>query len=195
MYRTYRTSTTTTRIATTTPKRRITYRDGRPFLASSREEDPPQAIMAVPSSTEVKIPRRSELPTAIAGLVAVLAAVTLLVGSPKSTISRDEAIRTALHAPWNQQLPTGLVAGVKLIHRYDLPRVIGQDGATDAKPWDQVWVVVLKGDLVPATMPGGPPPTYTVEVIRDRRPAVVEVYVSGRPGERPANWDQLMDLE
>src|SRR5256885_15331741 len=151
--------------------------------------------MLVPGSTEVKIPRRSELPAAIGGLVAVLAAVTLLLGWPKSTISRQEAIRTALHAPWNQQLPTDLVTGVKLIHRFDLPKVIGQDGTTDAKPWDRVWVVVLKGDLIPATMPGGPSTTYTVEVIRDRRPAVVDVYVSGGPGERPANWDQLMDLE
>jgi hypothetical protein len=151
--------------------------------------------MAASGCTVVKISRGRELPTAIGGLVAVLAAVTLLVGGPKSTISREETIRTALHAPWNQQLPTGLVTGVKLIHRYDLPRVIGQDGATDARPWDRVWVVVLKRDLVPATMPGGPPRTYTVEVIRDRRPAVVEVYVSGGPGERPASWDQIMDLE
>jgi hypothetical protein len=151
--------------------------------------------MAAPGSTEVKIPRRSELPTAIGGLVAVLAAATLLVGSPKSTLSRQEAIRTALNAPWNEQLPTDRVAGVKLIHRFDLPSVTGQDGAMDAKPWDRVWVVVLKGEVIPASMPGGPPTTYTVEVIRDRRPAVVEVYVGGGPGERPANWDQLMDLE
>jgi hypothetical protein len=75
------------------------------------------------------------------------------------------------------------------------PRVIGQDGATDAKPWDRVWVVVLKGDLIPATMPGGPPTTYTVEVIRDRRPAVVAFHVGVGPRERPANWDQLIDLE
>src|SRR5438132_1184506 len=161
----------------------------------SRKEDPAQAIMAVPGSIEVKLPRRSELPTAIGGLLAVLAAVTLLVGWPKSAISRQEAVRAALHAPWNRQLPTDLVTGVKLIHRVDLPKVIGQDGATDARSWDRVWVVVLKGELIPASMPGGPPATYTVEVIRDSRPAVVELYVSGGPGERPANWDQLMDLE
>src|ERR1700719_548193 len=141
-------------------------------------------------STEVKIPSRRELPAAIGGLVAVLAAVTLLLGWPKSAISRQEAIQTALHAPGNQQLPADLVTGVKLIRRFDLPRLIGQDGATDAKPWDRVWVVALKADLIPATMAGGQPTTYTVEVIRDRRPAVVEVYVSGGPGDRPGNWDQ-----
>ncbi len=151
--------------------------------------------MAVPGSIEVKFPRRSELPAAIGSLIALLVAVTLLVGWPKSAISRQEAVRAALHAPWNQQLPTDLVTGVKLIHRFDLPKVIGQDGATDARSWDRVWVVVLKGELIPASMPGGPPSTYTVEVIRDSRPAVVEIYVSGGPGERPANWDQLRDLE
>jgi hypothetical protein len=151
--------------------------------------------MAASGSTEVKVPGRSRLPAAIGGLVAVLAVGTLLVAWPRSTISREEAIRTALHAPWNRQLPTDLVTGVKLIHRFDLPKVIGQDGATNAKSSDRVWVVVLKGELIPASMPGGPPATYTVEVIRDSRPAVVEVYVSGGPGERPANWDQLMDLE
>ena len=149
----------------------------------------------MPGSIEVKLPGRRELPAAIGGLVAVLAVVTLLVGWPKLTISRQEAVRTALHAPGNQQLPTDLVTGVKLIHRSDLPKVIGQDGATDARPSDRVWVVVLKGELIAASMPGGPPATYTVEVIRDSRPAVVELYVSGGPGERPANWDQLMDLE
>ena len=121
----------------------------------------------MPGSTEVKFPGRSRLPAAIGGLVAVLAAVALLVGWPRSTISRQDAIRAALHAPWNQQLPTDLVTGVKLIHRFDLPKVIGQDGTTGTKPWDRVWVVVLKGDLIPATMPGGPSTTYTVEVIRE----------------------------
>ena len=44
-------------------------------------------------------------------------------------------------------------------------------------------------------MPGGPPATYTVEVIRDQKPAVVELYVSGGPGELPPNWDQLVGLQ
>jgi len=161
----------------------------------SGEQYPAQAIMAVPGSIEVKFSGRSRLPAAIGGLVAVLAVLTLLIAWPRSTISRQDAVRAALHAPWNQQLPTDLVTGAKLIHRFDLPKVIGQDGATDARSWDRVWVVVLKGELIPASMPGGPPATYTVEVIRDSRPAVVELYVSGGPGERPANWDQLMDLE
>jgi len=136
--------------------------------------------MAVSGSIEVKFSGRSRLPATIGGLVAVLAVLTLLIAWPRSTISRQDAVRAALHAPWNQQLPTDLVIAVKLIHRFH---------------WDRVWVVVLKGELIPASMPGGPPATYTVEVIRDSRPAVVEIYVSGGPGERPANWDQLMDLE
>lgn len=142
--------------------------------------------------------RITSRPAALAGsvvLVAAVAVTTLWLFWSPSTLSRDEAIRTALLAPWNEQLSSDLVTGVKLIHRVDLPKVIGQDGSTDAKPWDRIWIVVLKGDLIPATMPGGPPTTYTVEVIRDRRPAVVEVYVSGGPGERPANWDHLVDLE
>jgi hypothetical protein len=28
--------------------------------------------------------------------------------------------------------------GAKLIHRFDLPKIIEQDGATDAKPFDRV---------------------------------------------------------
>jgi hypothetical protein len=132
---------------------------------------------------------------AIGGWVAALAAITLLLVWPKSTLSRDEAIRAALQAPWNEQLPADRVTGVKLIHRFDLPKVIGQDGATDAKGSDRVWVVVLKGTVIQPSMPGGPPSTYTVEVVRDQRPAVVEVYYGGGPGERPANWGQLPDLE
>jgi hypothetical protein len=105
-----------------------------------------------------------------AGLVAVVVATGFWLNWPGSTISRADAIRAGLRAPWNEQLPADRLTGAKLIHRFDLPKVIGQDGATDAKPLDRVWVVVVKGGLIPASMPGGPPTTYTVEVIRDRRP-------------------------
>src|SRR2546421_12511650 len=129
-----------------------------------------------------------------AGLVTVVIATALWLDWPGSTISRSDAIRAALHAPWNEELPADRINGAKLIHRFDLPKVIGQDGTTDARPSDRVWVVVVKGELIPATMPGGPSTTYTVEVIRDRRPPVVEVYVGGGLGDRPQHWDELVDL-
>lgn len=143
----------------------------------------------------MRITKRSSAFWVTAGVVAVVIATALWLNWPGSTISRAEAIEAALRAPWNEQLPADRITGVKLIHRSDLPRVIGQDGATDAKPSDRVWVVVVKGELIPATMPGGPPTTYTVEVIRDRQPPVVELYAGGGPGNRPPQWDQLVDLE
>jgi hypothetical protein len=126
-------------------------------------------------------------------LVAALLSM-LWLDWPASTLSRDEAIQTALRAPGNDPLPRSRLSGVKLIHRFDLPALVGQDGATDAKSWDRVWVVVVKGMLIDPTMPGGPPITYTLEVIRDHRPAVVEFYNENGPGDLPASWDQFIDL-
>jgi hypothetical protein len=164
-------------------------------LATSKADDiKPQAEIRVQGCTGVRISKRTASLLGSAGLLAAVAATGLWVW-PGSTVSRDEAIQTALRAPGNGQLPLALVTGVKLVHRLDLPKLIDQDGSTDAKPWDRVWVVVVKADLIPATMPGGQPPTYTVEVIRDKRPAVVEVYFGSGPGNRPANWDQVLDLE
>src|ERR1700737_4324904 len=99
----------------------------------------------------VRITKRSSAFWVTAGLVAVVIATALWLNWPGSTISRAEAIDAALRAPWNEQLPADRITGVKLIHRSDLPRVIGQDGATDAKPSDRVWVVVVKGEVIPAT--------------------------------------------
>src|SRR5438270_13868518 len=105
---------------------------GAPKSRASRksgEQYPAQAIMAVPGSIEVKFSGRSRLPAAIGGLVAALAVFTLSIAWPRSTISRQDAVRAALHAPWNQQLPTDLVTGMMLIHRSDLRNVMAQDGA------------------------------------------------------------------
>jgi hypothetical protein len=130
-----------------------------------------------------------------AGIAAVLAATTLWLVSSKATLTRDEALRAALNAPGNEQLPISRVTAVKLIHRYEIATIIGQDGATDTKPWDRVWVVVLKGAIITPSMPGGPTATYTITLIRDRKPAVVELYDANGPGDLPANWDQLIDLQ
>ncbi|HET9848157.1 MAG TPA: hypothetical protein VFR68_06330 [Candidatus Dormibacteraeota bacterium] len=54
--------------------------------------------------------------------------------------------------------------------------------------------MTLKGNLIPSTV-GGPSAGYTVEVIRDKTPPHVELYYSGRPGDRPAAWDDVLDLE
>ena len=81
-----------------------------------------------------------------------------------------------------------------MIHRFDLPIVIGQDGATDARPWDRVWVVSINRMLISPSEPGSRPVTYTVEVIRDQAPAKIELYSEDGPGNRPPGWDSLIDL-
>jgi hypothetical protein len=126
-------------------------------------------------------------------VVATVTTTALWVYWPGSNLTRQEAIQAARLAPWGSQLPASLITGAKLIHRFDLPKVIGQDGATDAKPFDRVWIVVVKGQLIPSTM-GGPASTYTIEVIRDAKPARVELYSGGDTGDRPSNWNDLLDL-
>ena len=126
-------------------------------------------------------------------MAAALAVSVLWLYWPGSTLSREQAIEAALQMPSNSRLPANGVTGAKLIHRFDLVKVIEQDGAGDAKPFDRVWVVVVKGDLFPSG--AMPPVTYTLEVIRDNKPARVELYYGGGPGARPTHWDELVDLE
>lgn len=135
-------------------------------------------------------------PPAVVGVcvIALIVASLLWLYWPGSTLTRQEAIQTALLAPWGARLPANLITGAKLIHRFDLPKVIDQAGSPDAKPFDRVWIVAVKGELVPSTMGGGPRSTYTVEVIRDMRPPRVELYYSAGPGDRPSAWDQVVDL-
>jgi hypothetical protein len=130
----------------------------------------------------------------LAVVVALTAGSALWLYGPWSTLTRVEVIETALVAPSGFQLEASWVTGVKLIHRFDLPKLIEQDGGTDARPFDRVWVVAMKGNLIPSTV-GGPPSTYTLEVIRDLKPPRVELYYSGGPGYRPPAWDELGDLE
>jgi hypothetical protein len=128
------------------------------------------------------------------GAAALAAASALWLYWPGSTLTRQEAIDTAELEPGGFRLAADRVIGSKLIHRFDLPKIIEQDGATDARPFDRVWVVVVKGELIPSTMGGTPPATYTVEVIRDMKPPRVEVYYGGGPGNKPPAWDGLVDL-
>jgi hypothetical protein len=129
----------------------------------------------------------------LVGFLTAVAASALWLDWPVTALSKQEVIQTALRPVGNDPLTRSRIVGVKLIHREDLPTIIGYADAGNGSPWDRVWVVDLKG-MVQAPSFMDLPSTYTVEIIPDRRPAAIEISYEDRPGDRPPQWDSVASL-
>jgi hypothetical protein len=131
---------------------------------------------------------------ALFALLVAVAGSALWLDWPVTALTKQEVLEAAKKPDGSYLLASDRIIGVKLIHRYDFLRIGVLGEAANENPWDRIWVVDVKGMLIAPSGPYGSLPTYTIEVIPDRKPAVIEVYYEGRPGDRPSQWDELWSL-
>jgi len=133
----------------------------------------------------------SWVPPAVIALIVLLA---VGVAGHHPQLSRQEAIDAAL----SRQAQQTSHHAAKLIRESDLERAASHSGENigeDTSPDHFIWVVAVSGDYaVPGEYMGGPPTTWTIMVVNDRRPGQLSEVWGGVRGNWPAFFDGLIDL-